>query len=62
MDSEDSDKTGWMHRLIIVFAGHTCHFVGFVMLWLNYFIMILNLPSRYFNFQQFKSELEKYLY
>ena len=28
-DSEDSE-TGWMPRLIWVFAGHTCHFVGFV--------------------------------
>ena len=24
----------WMPRLIRVFAGHTCHFVGFVMRWL----------------------------
>ena len=30
-DSEDADQTGWMPRLICVFAGHTCHFVGFVM-------------------------------
>ena len=29
-DSEDSDQSGWMPRLIWVFAG-TCHFVGFVM-------------------------------
>ena len=28
--SEDSDQTGWMPRLIWVFAGHTDHFVGFV--------------------------------
>ena len=33
-DSEDSDQTGRMPRLIWVFAGHTCHFVGFVMRWL----------------------------
>ena len=32
-DSEDSDQTGQMLRLIWVFAGHTGHFVGFVMLW-----------------------------
>ena len=32
--SEDSDQTGWMPRLIWVFAGRTCHFVGFVMRWL----------------------------
>ena len=29
-----TDQTGWMPRLIPVFAGHTRHFVGFVMLWL----------------------------
>ena len=31
VDSEDSDQTGQMPRLIGVFAGHTYHFVGFVM-------------------------------
>ena len=30
-DSEDSDQTGQMPRLIGVFAGRTCHFFGFVM-------------------------------
>ena len=30
-DTEGSDQTGWMPRLIRVFAGHTGHFVGFVM-------------------------------
>ena len=30
-DSEDSDQTGRMPRLIGVFAGRTGHFVGFVM-------------------------------
>ena len=30
-DSEDSDQTGRMPRLILVFAGRTCHFVGFVL-------------------------------
>ena len=34
-DSEDSDQTGRMPRLIWLFAGHTCHFVGFVMRQLN---------------------------
>ena len=29
-DSEDSDQTGWIPRLIWVFAARTCHFVGFV--------------------------------
>ena len=32
--SEDSDQTGGMLRLIWVFAGRTCHLVGFVMRWL----------------------------
>ena len=35
-DSEDSDQTGWIPRLIRVFAGCTGHFVGFVMLQLKY--------------------------
>ena len=30
-DSEGSDQSGWMPRLIWVFAGCTCHYVGFVM-------------------------------
>ena len=30
-DSEDSDQTGRMHRLICVFAGRNGHFVGIVM-------------------------------
>ena len=29
--SKDSNQTGWMPRLIWVFAGRICHFVGFVM-------------------------------
>ena len=32
--SEDSGQTGWMPRLILVFARRICHFVGFVMRWL----------------------------
>ena len=36
-DSEDSDQTGRMPRLIWVFAGHTFHFVGFVVLRLKCF-------------------------
>ena len=36
-DSEDSDQTGRMPRLIWVFTGSTCHFAGFVMRRLNYF-------------------------
>ena len=34
--SENSDQTGQMPRLIWVFAGRICHFVGFVMWWLVY--------------------------
>ena len=37
-DSQHSDQTGRMPRLIGVFAGCTCHFVGFVMRWLKYAI------------------------
>ena len=37
-DSEDSDQTGQMPRLIRVFAGRTGHFVGFIMLQLLYFV------------------------
>ena len=36
-DSEDSDQTGRMPRLIWVFAGRRCHFVGFVVMWLIYY-------------------------
>ena len=36
VDSEDSDQTGRMPRLIWVFAGRTCHFDGFVMRRHNY--------------------------
>ena len=35
--SKDSDQTKRMPRLIWVFAGRTCHFVGFVMRRLKYF-------------------------
>ena len=35
-DREDSDQTGWMPKLIWVFAGRTDHFVGFVMRQLKY--------------------------
>ena len=34
--SEDSDQTGRMPRLIWVFTGHTCHFIGFVLRRLSY--------------------------
>ena len=34
-DSEDSDQTGRMPRMIRVFAERTGHFVGFVVRWLK---------------------------
>ena len=37
--SEGSDQTGRMPRLIRVFAGRTCHFVGFVMRYLNFVVV-----------------------
>ena len=39
-DSEDSDQTGRMPRLIWVFARRTCHFIGFVVRWLFLFYCI----------------------
>ena len=36
-DSKDFDQTGLIPRLIWVFAGRTCHFLGFVMGLLIYF-------------------------
>ena len=39
MDSDNSDQTRQMPRLICVFAGCTCHFVGFVMLRLKWLLL-----------------------
>ena len=39
-DSEDSDQTGRMPRLIWVFAGRTGKFVGFVTRPLNFFVIL----------------------
>ena len=39
-DSEDSDQTWRMPRLILVFAGRTGHFVGYVMRWLKYYVCL----------------------
>ena len=41
VDSEDSDQTGQMPRLIWVFAGHTGHFDGFVIMWLKLYFKII---------------------
>ena len=38
MDSEDSDQTGQMPKLIRIFAGGTSHFVCFVMQQLIYIV------------------------
>ena len=40
-DSEDTDQTGRMPRLIRVFAGRKCHFAGFVMRGLIYMVQRL---------------------
>ena len=37
VDSEDTDQSGQM-RMIWVFAGCTCHFVGFVMMRLKWIL------------------------
>ena len=37
-DVEDSDQTGRMSRLVWVFAGRTCHFVDFFVLWVIYYV------------------------
>ena len=39
-DREDSDQTGRMPRLTRVVAGRRCHFVGFVMRWLIYVLLV----------------------
>ena len=47
-DSEDSDQTGRMPRLIWVFAGRICHFVGFVMRRLICCLSVENLQRSFF--------------
>ena len=49
-DSADSDQTGRMPRLIWVFAGRTCHFVGFLMRWLISYSILVN-KMRYMRFR-----------
>ena len=48
-DSEDSDQTGRMPRLIWVFAGRTCHFVCFVMRRLIWWVIWLFLNISFMN-------------
>ena len=42
-DSEGSDQTGQMPRLIWVFAGRTGHYVGFVMRRISCFVLLIYL-------------------
>ena len=46
-DSAGSDQTGWMPRLIWVFAGRTCYFDGFVRRWL---ICVFQVSASYLSF------------
>ena len=46
-NSEASDQTAWMCRLIWVFAGRTCHCVGFVMLRLSCSALLLGAERRF---------------
>ena len=47
-DSEDSDQSGRMPRLIWVFAERTCHFVGFVLFFFLHYNKILHVPKVYY--------------
>ena len=49
MQTAKTDQTGWMHRLIWVFAGRTCHFVGFVMRRLISYFMVRPKAERCFD-------------
>ena len=40
VDSEDSDQTWQMPRLICFFAGRMCHFVSFVVLRLTSWLLV----------------------
>ena len=54
-NSEDSDQTGRMPRLIWVFAGRKCHFVGFAIRWrISCFIFVSLLRC---NLQRFISQV-----
>ena len=56
MISEDSDKTAWMRRLILGFAGHISLIVGFVMPWSisNQVIHLSITKTRLYNFDPLK--------
>ena len=57
-DSEDSDQTGRMPSLILVFAGRSGHFVGFVMRQLISYLIILSNISPW----QFSGKLPQWSY
>ena len=52
--SEDSYQTGRMPRLIWVFAGCTCHFVGFATRCLKGFFSVLNKKQNVFLWRKWK--------
>ena len=54
-NSEDSDQTGRMPRLIWVFAGRKCHFVGFAIRWRNSCFVFVSLLRC--NLQRFISQV-----
>ena len=60
--SKDSDQTGWMPRLIWVFTGHTCHFVGFVMRWLIYSCLLVINWLFYDKWALIKNQLNKFCF
>ena len=61
MQTAKTDQTGWMPRLIRVFAWRTYHFVGFVMLWLSFIkaeivvVLVFYGPSTHFRSFQVQS-------
>ena len=45
MHNKDSDQTAQVRRLIQVSAGSTCHFDGFVVLWLKWSLAAKSMPE-----------------
>ena len=61
-DSEDSDQTGRMPRLIAVFAGRTGHFVGFVVMRLigAFYTELSNLENFHSGYSASYSKADRY--
>ena len=57
--SEDTDQTGRMPRLIWVFAGCTCHFVGFVTRRLICFSCIVESSVFFWQLPQYLSRVKR---